>query len=49
MVIGDYEYGIVNCALLQIREVILMAHFSTVTGICLCIINLYHSHAVTDW
>jgi hypothetical protein len=47
MVFGDYEYGIVNRALLQIREVILMSHFSMVTGNCLCSINLFHSHALT--
>jgi len=49
MVIGAYEYGVVNCVLLQIREIILMAHFSMVTGICLCSINLFHSHGLTDW
>jgi len=49
MVIGAYEYGIVNCVLLQIRELILIAHFSLVTGICVCSINLFLNHGLTDW
>lgn len=48
MVIGDCEYGIVSCVFLQIRGVVLMAHFSIVTGICLCNINPFHSDALTD-